>query len=170
VLAVSDPSWLREGQYANKFASLLQQLLSAIKPKDTIENIFVRDIADLTWEIMRYRRLKARIIRRAEKDALEAIVKPLRPQLQFYDLIRQWERGDPEAVKEVSVCLKEIRKDFSDVNALALSRCLRDVERIEALTSSAEGRRNLIIKEVERRRDIIARRAQEAITFLEPKK
>ena len=35
---------------------------AAIKPKDVLEEMWVRDVVDLTWETLRMRRLKAALL------------------------------------------------------------------------------------------------------------
>jgi hypothetical protein len=43
----------------NEYEALLAELAHEVKPSDVIEWLWVKDVADLTWEIIRYRRIKA---------------------------------------------------------------------------------------------------------------
>lgn len=42
-----------------QYYALLVELVREVKPSDIIEWLWVKDVADLTWDILRYRRLKA---------------------------------------------------------------------------------------------------------------
>jgi hypothetical protein len=53
LLATEDP---------NQYDALLTELAREVRPSDFIEWLWVKDIADLTWDIIRYRRIKASYI------------------------------------------------------------------------------------------------------------
>ena len=53
LLATEDP---------NQYDALLAVLAREVKPSDFIEWLWVKDIADYTWDIIRYRRIKASYI------------------------------------------------------------------------------------------------------------
>jgi hypothetical protein len=57
---------LLAGEDAAGYDELLARISSAVKPSDVIEEIWVRDIVDLTWEIFRWRRLKTGILAMAQ--------------------------------------------------------------------------------------------------------
>jgi hypothetical protein len=44
------------------YHELFARVSAAVKPRDFLEEIWLRDIADLTWETLRMRRLKAPFI------------------------------------------------------------------------------------------------------------
>jgi hypothetical protein len=50
LLATEDP---------NQYDALLAELAREVRPSDFTEWLWVKDIADLTWDIIRYRRIKA---------------------------------------------------------------------------------------------------------------
>ena len=60
-----------------EFASLSAALEQEIKPRCVVERIYVADIADLVWEILRLRRCKAAIINTAFEDALSDLLNRL---------------------------------------------------------------------------------------------
>ena len=57
-LEIFGPPPLLEGEDSKAYDTLLARVSGAVKPKDIIEEIWVRDIVNLTWEILRLRRLK----------------------------------------------------------------------------------------------------------------
>ena len=48
-----------EGEDDQLYARLFGQVKTAISPRDIIEEFWVRDVMDLQWEVIRFRRLKA---------------------------------------------------------------------------------------------------------------
>ena len=59
---------------AEDFAALNAALMEDIKPRGTIERLYVDDIAALVWEILRLRRCKVVVVNTAFKDAVSQIV------------------------------------------------------------------------------------------------
>jgi hypothetical protein len=57
------PAPLLPGEDEAEYARLTAQFIAAAKPRDFIEEILVRDVIDLSWEILRLRRLKAGLLR-----------------------------------------------------------------------------------------------------------
>jgi hypothetical protein len=72
------------GERADDYERLLAAVTDQIKPADIMETIWTREVVDLQWEIIRYRRIKADLIthhydgfessRNNELDGLIAIV------------------------------------------------------------------------------------------------
>jgi len=58
------------------YDDLLMQVSSYVKPTNIVEDMWVRDVVDLTWEIFRYRRCKKHVIEAAVPRALERVVTP----------------------------------------------------------------------------------------------
>jgi hypothetical protein len=57
------PPPLIEGEEESTYDEFLARTSSAVKPKDLIEEIWVRDIVDLSWEALRLRRIKASLLK-----------------------------------------------------------------------------------------------------------
>jgi hypothetical protein len=60
----------------NQYYALLAALARQVKPRDVIEWLWVKDIADLTWEILRYRHIKAALVNGRFKSALARHLRP----------------------------------------------------------------------------------------------
>jgi hypothetical protein len=69
-LALFDPPPLLEGEDPDAYDELLQRFYAAVKPVDSIEEMFVAEIVFLEWEILRWRRLKWSLIRAHGLDVL----------------------------------------------------------------------------------------------------
>ncbi len=52
---------LIRGEDGCAYNELCARIAAAVKPKDFIEEIWVRDVADLSWEVFRLRRIKAKV-------------------------------------------------------------------------------------------------------------
>jgi hypothetical protein len=60
---------LLKGEDPKQYQALFAELARTVKPADIIEWLWVRDILDLTWDIIRYRRIKASWIRDNELES-----------------------------------------------------------------------------------------------------
>ena len=50
------------GEAARDYEQLLTAVINVIKPVDFLETMWTRDIVDLQWDIIRFRRIKADVI------------------------------------------------------------------------------------------------------------
>src|SRR5262252_7898597 len=76
-LDVFGPPPLLVGEDPAAYDELLLRVSTAVKPVDFLEEIWVRDVVDLTWEIFRLRRLKAGFISEAADKILYIVLRPL---------------------------------------------------------------------------------------------
>src|SRR6516225_3963026 len=58
------------------YNALLNELARAVKPKDIIEWLWVKDVAYLTWDILRLRRIKAAYVNGQFTSALASRLNP----------------------------------------------------------------------------------------------
>jgi hypothetical protein len=65
---------LLEGEDAAAYDELLGRLCAAVKPVDIIDEMFTVDVAQLEWEVLRWRRLKLNLIRARQLEALKTFV------------------------------------------------------------------------------------------------
>jgi hypothetical protein len=132
-----DQPYLLEGEDAAAYQELLTRIRTAIKPVDTIEEMFISDIGALEWEVLRWRRLKLGLIRELgiralgaflrnnlnydlyrddfENDLTEVLEENL-PEGQEKDVARtlayQCAQNEPEAVEKVKRVLAAIGRDL----------------------------------------------------------
>jgi hypothetical protein len=161
------PAPLLEGEDANAYEALKGQIRSAVAPNDIIEEIWVRDVLDLLWETMRLRRLKAKLVRAAAHEGLNELLRPLTGIFEHGDLINGWARRDEKSVKKVDALLKQAGLDQEAIAARARAFKLDAVERIDRMIMQTEARRNMILREIDRHRDALARRLREASAMIE---
>jgi hypothetical protein len=167
--SIFGPAPILEGENEQAYGELLAQVSNAVNPSDMIERIWVRDIVDLTWDILRWRRVKTRFLAQAALNLLtEKLTYALREQvdydesnaqeMDFYTsstagkLSEKWSASDSAATKKVEKLLRTQNLTIDDVVAEALMDQIDGIERVDHLTTVAEGRRIAVLREIDRHR------------------
>jgi hypothetical protein len=75
--AFSEISCLLPGEKQEDFETIRQMMIDDIQPENNLEWLWLLDLAELSWEILRYRQLKQRIIEAYRERAIEAILSRL---------------------------------------------------------------------------------------------
>lgn len=135
---------------ADEFDALRDAFEQEIKPRGIIEQMYVHDICAIVWEILRLRRCKVVIINSGFRSALEHLLAQLlkgpgQYEYQVEDeaqaLAHAW-FTDQEAKKQVSEILSRFDLDESAIEAEAIRRSSSDLELLDRMLTSLEGRRN----------------------------
>jgi hypothetical protein len=150
--AAFDPPLLKAEDPA-AYKALLDEIIGALQPRDFMEYILAREIADLVWEIIRYKRLKTVIVNEAQVVGGRIEDDPLYPQ------VLAWEKDDYEHLKKFDAKYGisrpkpkpvEIPKPqpvpltFA-VTAKAFQAKLADYEHLDKMQASAENRRHSLL-------------------------
>jgi hypothetical protein len=171
MLANEDPS---------DYDALLDALASEVKPRDLIERLWVKDIADLTWEILRYRRIKAAringqfktVLTPRLKPALECDLKAARPGSSWMGKLEAAREtlalaqdeanrlannyfADTQVREKVDAILKGQGLGTDTMIAEAFVAGIGHMEALDKMAASAEHRRNNALREIERRRSAV---------------
>ena len=156
-----------QGEDFAAYDELLARVSGGVKPADIVEEIWVRDIVDLTWEIFRWSRVKADLVAQAVQGELEHALEPhipMRPTKNeygvaikaipqsFYKLLEKWTARDPAAISKVEKLLASTNLTMETVIHRAFAEEIEKIERIDRLIASYESRRNAILREIHRRR------------------
>ena len=156
------PPSLLEGEDGAAYAGLLERVQEAVKPRDVIEQIAMRDFVDITWQIFRLRRLREPVIIEGHADVIMHMLTPLGGFSRAASIRDAWVRGEAEAIDKVAAMLEQCSYTLDDVHARALAAKIDVIERLDRMVSQAEHRRRLVIGELDRRRDALARRLRDA--------
>jgi hypothetical protein len=131
-----------------------------LNPSDIVEEIWVRDVVDLTWEIFRGRRAKNCLVAAAVPSELRQTLSRLvdaEPYSEWMNaLVKQWTAQKPSAIKRVNKYLASEKLTFDTVIARALMNQINSIERIDRSITIAEGRRTAVLREIDRRRATFA--------------
>jgi hypothetical protein len=161
------PAPLLEGEDRAAYIGLLEEVWRQVTPKDAIEQIYVRDVVDLTWELMRSRRIKVALLHRGQVRAIQQLT-----------LSENWPGLDADAKYSVRDAvktsfangMKELAKygvTLQDVNAHAFAAERETLLRLDQNMMQIEARRNFALREIERRRASLGRRLGAVINEVE---
>jgi len=116
----------------------------------------VRDVVDLFWEVLRYRRLNASLLRARAHQGVYEIVKPSLGHADANDLSQRWATRERAALKGVDFHLASAGLTIDAVMAETIALNLGTIERIDRLLSTAEERCNNALREFDRHRATLA--------------
>lgn len=162
------------GEDSAGYDQLLERVSGAVKPGDILEEIWVRDLVDNTWEILRLRRAKKAAIANGVPDALGSALLPVfGPQDKPWypeglsELVEKWATGDAAAVSKVAELMASAKLTMDTIIDRAFVNAIETIERIEHLITIAEHRRNAILREMERHRASFAAVLRKGISDVE---
>jgi hypothetical protein len=152
---------------------------------DLYRDYFVRDLVEilednLPQEQAKFAQTLAQQCSRNEKDAVDTVNKILnRAGLKMDQvvegardhkvkaLVKEYAQREPDAVTLIDELLSSAGKSIDIVMAEALAWTLDDVERVDRLATIAEGRRNASLREIDRRRPILAETLRQSVRQIE---
>jgi hypothetical protein len=123
------------------YRKYILKVAQAVRPADLIEWLWLKDIADYTWEVRRLRRIKCQLIERRHEQVRK-------------EFIEERVRAGKPVPKKITIGESTTVQIFIDE--------LDNYQRIDALLAAAEGRSIALLREIERRRDGLAARLQKA--------
>ncbi len=167
VVAIA-PAPLLPGEKEVDYAKVAARVVDVARPKDAIEEFLIRDVIDLSWEILRLRRAKGGILKASMNTGVEAVLNGLGhgPELSFGytgKLGKKWAAGDKNARKEVEATLDRAGLTIDEVLAKTLESNLDSFERLDRMLASAEARRNNALREIDRHRSALGAAVRQAI-------
>jgi hypothetical protein len=158
------PPSLIEGEDATAYDELLARISTAVKPTNIIEDIWVREVVDFTWEALRMRRLKTALLTASAHIGLEGVLKPLLDD-GITELVEPWARGEPDAIQRVKGILNSANLTIDAVIAQTMCELIEKLESIERMLAMIEARRNATLREIDRyratRSDVLRRTTDE---------
>jgi hypothetical protein len=172
----AEPSLLLPGENHRDYEVLRQLIVDDIQPQTNIEWLWTLDLIELSWEIMRYRRLKKSILDVHRATAIEAILRRLDGEgmpaeaMPMVDLharrtASEW-RDDRDAASETEARLRRSKFDNIQINAEVFVQARASFEMFDRLTQLAQARRIRLLREISLRREF-ARRARRVIGTLD---
>src|SRR5207248_1917531 len=146
-------------------------VIDEIRPRTTIEWPRMFDLIELSWEVLRYRRLKQKVVETNRAAAIESILWDLDgtclptptsgvSRLENRRNAIGW-RDDPKAAAEIEQRLRRHGWDAAAINARVFVQARDAFSMFDDLMSAAQGRRLALLREIGARREF-AKRAQSA--------
>jgi hypothetical protein len=167
----ADPSGLLPGEDRQDFEAIRQMMIDDIKPETNLEWLWVFDLVELSWEILRYRRLKQKILQASRVQAIEAVLQRLdgagMPECALQNMRLQTKRNatewleEPGAAKEIETRLERHRIDVVAINAEVFIQTRDTFALFDGLMQSAQSRRFILLREINSRRGSVAQKLSE---------
>jgi hypothetical protein len=158
LLEILGPPPILKDENVDAYNALHDRFRSSVVPEEVMEEIWVRDVVDLTWEILRVRRLKAKFIDGRASKGIEHLLMDL---VDDYQERKRLLRGSIDrkvsVTRRVDKLLAGAGHDRETVTAETLAVNLDEIERLDRMVMQAEARRNVVIREMDRHRDVVAR-------------
>ena len=141
-----------------------------INPSGIIDQMYVADLAHLTWDILRCRRCKSGIINLAFRDALGDVLEQVlrKPGESHYsvkdeaeELARKW-FSDREAKEHIVELLNQFQLDEVAIEAEAIRKSAADLELLDRLLASSKSRRNRALRCIAEYRSVLAQQLKES--------
>ena len=160
---------LRPGESHRDFAAIQKMMIDEVQPRSCMEWLWTLDLVELSWEILRYRRLKMRVLALDRAAAIEAIVLRVDGEglpIEAMPMVRQharraaadW-RTDPQAAVDIEAHLERNGFDQIDINAQAIAQAQELFQMFDQFMQSAQNRRVQLLREIHVRREL-ARRSE----------
>src|SRR5208282_310642 len=145
------------------YLGVAARIVAVAQPKDPIEEFLTRDVVDLTWEILRSRRLKGGLLRAAVSKGVHRILLTIGYGLGPFGQDKEpaenfaatWASGNAGFRREFEERLKNAGFTMDEVMAEAFAAVIDPFERIDRLLASAEARRNNALREIDRHREAL---------------
>jgi hypothetical protein len=133
-------------------------MIEEVQPESCMEWLWTLDLVELSWEILRYRRLKMRILALDRSAAIEAIILRIDGEglpLEAMSMLRQharraaadW-RTDPRAAVDIEAHLERSGFGQIDIDAQVIAQAREVFEMFDHLMQSAQSRRVALLREI----------------------
>lgn len=156
------------GEDAEAFTALKQRLFEGVKPADFIEAMAINDLLNLVWETTRLRRLRARLLETSDHEGLQHIVGSLiDSHYSAGKLTRVWALSGREASGDLAEIMEAANIDREAIQAQTLAVKLNAYEAIDRMIERADARRIVVMRELDRHREALARRIKDAVAEIE---
>lgn len=131
VVAIA-PAPLLPGEQEVEYVTHVTRIVAVAKPRDAIEEILTRDAIDLTWEILRLRRMKVGLLRASMGSGIRRVMSSLGYKLvSAGEIATSWAAGEKTAKNEVAAALKKAQLTMEDVIAKTLEDKIDPFERFD---------------------------------------
>jgi hypothetical protein len=160
--SLSEPLLL-PGESLRDFEFMRTMIIDEVRPQNFIEWLWTFDLVELSWEILRYRRFKMRMLDAHRATAIESLLLLLEEGLpdEAAPLVQaharrakaDW-RSDPNAAAEIEARLARSGFDQSDISVETVVQARELFGMLDQLMHSAQGRRIALLREIDVRRKV----------------
>jgi hypothetical protein len=164
--AIFDPPPLFEGE-EKSYEQLLIEVSRAVMPADFLENLWVHDFVYHTIEVLRLRRITRDLMTINRYNGLAETLRPLVGRSQAETLAEGWAAHKSDVIEDVNKILTSAGLSTEAILAHTFSLKLNDIERIEHLIWLHETRRDAVLREIDRHRQMLGQKLRRVAQQLE---
>jgi hypothetical protein len=150
------------GESLSDYQAIRDMIVEEIEPQSGIEWLWAADLIELSWDVVRYRALRQKMLEVRRRDAIEAMLQRLdlpgipdafRQSARHHTKLNaeQWQT-DPIANAEIENRLGRHGLDDESVNAEVLIQSRELFMIFDSLMQTAQSRRIVLLREINRRR------------------
>ena len=167
VLLLGEPALL-EHEDQDAYVVLEKRLIERVQPKDAIELIFIRDVADLTFDIQRLKLARSHLIENYLHEGLVPFIsKELKGDIQAFLASLKWRDGEPVVSRKIKRLLEAKNVTCEMIVSATIRHLFPEYEGFSTAIARLEARRNAILDEIDRHRQMLAYLLKEEIHKLE---
>jgi hypothetical protein len=149
------------------YLALFSMIAAAVKPADDIGWLFVHELVGIWWEIRRERLIKVETIKRKQREYVAESMMPNRADLERerQRMFMPREEDDEPSMFRIKGSEPIEKKQQENPILLLMHTYLHggnDIEACDRRIAALESRRSALLREVERRKQIVARDADKA--------
>ncbi|MBR0826161.1 hypothetical protein JQ596_11475 [Bradyrhizobium manausense] len=160
--ALAPPPLLLPGEHLEHYHALRQAIFADLAPRSAIEWLLAIDVAELSWEIQRYRVLRHKLLETYRQKAIAAALRRIdmvgsdpdfEEEGEYYTLQNalSW-RIDPLAATEIDARLASYGFDEHAINTEVYVQSREILVLFEGLLNAAQTKRMLLLREIRNQR------------------
>ncbi|MCA1528757.1 hypothetical protein [Bradyrhizobium yuanmingense] len=164
--ALAPPPLLLPGEHLDYYHALRQAIFADLAPRSAIEWLLAIDVAELSWEIQRYRTLRHKLLETHRQQAIAAALRRIdmagidpdfEPQAEYYTQQNalSW-RIDPIAATEIEARLAAYGFDQDAVTTEVYVQAREVLILFDGLLNAAQTKRVLLLREIRNQRFVSA--------------
>ncbi|GMO16320.1 hypothetical protein [Bradyrhizobium sp. TM233] len=159
---LAPPPLLLPGEQLEHYQALRQVIFADLAPRSAIEWLLAIDVAELSWDIQRYRMLRHRLLETYRQKAVEATLRRIdmvgidpefEAEAETYTLQNalSW-RCDPVAASEIDARLATYGFDQHAITTEVYVQAREVLALFEGLLNAAQTKRMLLLREIRNQR------------------
>jgi hypothetical protein len=165
--AILEPSPALPDEDLKDYEFIKQMMIDDVSPQTNIEWLWTLDLVELSWEIIRYRRLKQKVLEIYREAAIQSLLQRLdgagmpaeaagKVYMQTKRNAEEW-RINRRAAAEIESRLARHGVDLASITAEVFVQARDVFDMFDGLMQSAQSRRLMLLREINIRRDITKR-------------
>ena len=162
--SIFEPPRLLPGESLGDYVTVRQMMIDEVAPQSSIEWLWTIDLIELSWDVVRYRSLRAKVLEVYREAAVESLLQRVdslgippaaleMAQRRTRRNVEQW-REDPTAAAEIEARLKSKGIDAASINIEVFLQARDLFVMFDSMMHSAQRRQIILLRELASRRAV----------------